>query len=89
MFPLRSTVESGCVLGVIALWLSPIVAPVAVSGPDPCPLGTVQTEGPLDSQSHGCFSRACQFSTTVMGAEFSSSALTFTRKRWPSRVTAY
>ena len=33
MFPVRRTAESGCVLGVaMTLWLSPVVAPIAVSG---------------------------------------------------------
>ena len=32
---------------------------------------------------------ASQFMTTVIGAEFSSSALRLTRKRWPSFVTTY
>ena len=32
---------------------------------------------------------AFQFITTVIGAEFSSSALRLTRTRWPSRVTRY
>src|SRR5262249_48381452 len=46
------------------------------------------------NEKSGChvshfFTGACQFNTTVIGAEFSSSALMFTRKRWPSRVATY
>src|SRR6266850_6327408 len=32
------------------------------------------------------FNAASQFTATVIGAEFSSSALMLTRKRWPSRA---